>query len=126
MLEDTQAFASFSVNDLEKAKDFYNNTLKIDIEKENDTFFNLALPSDQYVAVYEKPNHKPATYTILNFIVENIDESVKELKQAGIEFKQYNINDMSQDEDGIFRTEEFSMAWFEDTSGNTLALLQQE
>ncbi len=124
------AFSGFSVTDLEKAKKFYSETLGLHVSEEKDMGLQLHLPNGATVFIYDKKNHTPATYTILNFVVENIDETVDELKKKGIEFQQYHMKDMPQDEKGILRGLSVKMgpdiAWFTDPFDNILAVLQEK
>ena len=124
------AFSGFSVKDLGKAKKFYSEVLGLKVTEEKGMGLQLHLPQGGKVFVYDKPNHIPATYTILNFVVENIDEAVDELSKRGVEFAQYHMKDMPQDEKGILRGLEMNMgpdiAWFVDPSDNILAILQDK
>ena len=123
------AFSGFSVNSLEKAKAFYADALGLQVKKD-EMGLHLSLPNGGEVFVYEKPNHVPATYTILNFVVDNIDTAVDELTKKGIKFEQYNTPEMPQDEKGILRGLSLHMgpdiAWFLDPAGNILSLLQDK
>jgi predicted enzyme related to lactoylglutathione lyase len=124
MLKDSYAFSGFSVNDLAEAKKFYYETLGLDVE-ENDQGMMVSLKGSNGVFVYEKADHVPATYTILNFPVEDIDAAVDELVAAGIVFEHY---EGMTDEKGIARGLEInrgpSIAWFKDPAGNFLSVLQ--
>jgi catechol 2,3-dioxygenase-like lactoylglutathione lyase family enzyme len=123
MLETNKAFASFSVNDLQKAKDFYQQTLglKVDESKEG-----LELhPGNTSVFIYPKPNHQPATFTVLNFLVEDIDRAVDELEQNGVTFEQYE-GSIKTDERGIHRNGGPTIAWFKDPAGNILSVVEKE
>ncbi|MGH7250057.1 MAG: VOC family protein, partial [Minisyncoccia bacterium] len=100
MLKVTTTFSSFSANDLAKAQEFYEKTLGLKTEKDS-MGLELHLPGDADVFIYEKKNHEPATFTVLNFIVGNIDEAVDELKSRGVFFERYE--GMSQDEKNIAR-----------------------
>lgn len=125
MFADTPAFSGFSVDDQEAAKKFYGETLGLSVV-DNGMGLMLHLKGCD-VFVYAKPNHQPATYTVLNFAVEDIDKAVDELAAKGIEFERYP--DMGhQDDKGIARGREANMgpdiAWFKDPAGNILAILQ--
>jgi len=120
------AFSGFSVNDMAKAKEFYTKTLGLKLEDEK-MGMQLGLPGGGSVFVYEKPGHEPATFTILNFVVDDIDAAVEELNGQGITFETYP--DMPhQDEKHIARGRAANMgpdiAWFKDPAGNILAVLQ--
>jgi len=118
-------FASYSVKDLDKSKDFYSNTLGLEVEQ-NDMGLMLHLPGGGVVFVYPKENHQPATFTVLNFEVEDVDESVDMLTKKGIKFERYQ--GIQADEKGIARS--FlgnpgpDIAWFEDPDGNIIAVMQ--
>lgn len=129
MLKDSKVFASFSVDDLSKAKEFYSETLGLDVEEREHMGIELQL-NGMRVHVYEKPNHQAASFTVLNFIVNDIDKTVDELVEKGIKFEKYDIPGIEQDEKGISRGLEANMgpniAWFKDLAGNTIAILQTE
>lgn len=124
MFEPVSAFSGFSVNDLAKAKEFYEDTLGLKIDEEMG--LNLKLPGGGTVFVYEKPDHKPASYTALNFVVKDIDEAVEALTKKSVEFEKYD--GMHQDENGVARPPkpEYGppIAWFKDPAGNILSVLQ--
>lgn len=119
------AFSGFSVDDLAKAKQFYTETLGLKLGNEA-MGLELELPNGGSVFVYDKPDHKPAEFTILNFVVDDIDAAVDELKKQGVEFEHYD--NMHQDEKDIARGKSQNMgpdiAWFKDPAGNILAVLQ--
>lgn len=121
MFKETRAFSSFSVDDLEAAKAFYGDTLGIEISEENG-LLNLHLAGGTRVLVYPKPNHVPATFTIVNFPVPDIDSAVRELAARGVTFESYP--DLPTDDSGIFRGGGPLIAWFTDPAGNTLSVLQ--
>lgn len=128
MLKDNNAFSGFSVDDLAKAKDFYGNVLGVEIEDQPDMGLTLKLNGTQ-VFVYPKPDHQPASFTVLNFIVEDIDTAVDGLVAVGVTFERYERMPMDQDEKGIARTDEpasgpTGIAWFKDPAGNVLSLIQ--
>ncbi len=117
------AFSGFSVDDLQKAKQFYGETLGCEVKDEmNGNALELSLPGSGRVFIYAKPNHEPATYTTLNFIVEDIDAAVDELSGKGIKFEHYD--GFPQDEKGIAR-EKISpdIAWFKDPAGNIISVV---
>ncbi len=127
MLTTTHAFSGFSVNDLAAAQQFYVDTLGVDIEEQPGMGFRLKLVDGGEVFVYEKTNHEPASFTILNFVVADIDVAVDELVAAGVSLEHYA--DMTyQDEKGIARGRSAQMgpdiAWFKDPAGNILSVLQ--
>lgn len=128
MFKDTQAFSGFSVDDLEKAKGFYGNTLGLTVDDKGDMGFELTLGSGAKVFVYPKPNHEPAGFTILNFPVEDIDAAVDALAEKGVTMEHYDFGDFKTDEKGIARATDPSdgptIAWFKDPAGNVLSVLQ--
>jgi len=127
MFKTTKAFSGFSVNDLNRAKEFYGKTLGLDVEEVmNGNVLQLNIHGGGTIMIYQKDNHTPATFTILNFPVENIEEAVDGLTARGIRFLQYN-EPIKTDEKGICRRSGGpSIAWFEDPAGNILSVLQSE
>ncbi len=123
MLETNKAFSSFSVNDLQKAKQFYADTLGVKV-KESPEGLELH-PGQQSIFIYPKPNHKPATFTVLNFQVNDIDATVDELKRKGVSFERYE-GEMKTDEKGIHRDGGPTIAWFKDPAGNILSVLESD
>ncbi len=123
MLRDRPTFQGFSVNDIGRAKEFYGGTLGLDVSDEmGGLALHLADGRDAFI--YPKDNHEPATYTILNFQVDDIDAAVDELTRAGVTFEHYGA-DFGQDEKGIARGNEGPLiAWFTDPAGNILSVLQ--
>lgn len=126
------AFSGFSVNDLEAAKDFYVRILGLDLSGE-EMGLQFRLPFGGRLFIYNKPDHKPATYTVFNLVVDDIAEAVDELTEKGVVFEQYPnlIPGASQDAKGIMWSEDPlqdgpSIAWFKDPSGNILAVLQDD
>jgi catechol 2,3-dioxygenase-like lactoylglutathione lyase family enzyme len=122
MFADTKAFSGFSVSDLEQAREFYGGTLGLRTSQE-DGLLVLHLAGDRDTLVYPKDSHLPATYTILNFPVDDIDQAVAELTERGVRFERYE--GMAQDEQGISRGGGPNIAWFTDPAGNILAVLQE-
>ena len=124
MFMNAKAFSSFSVNDLSAAKSFYGDTLELSVA-ETPEGLELEIADDTKVFIYPKPNHTPATFTILNFVVENVEAAVDELTKRGIRFEVYNDGEMKTDAKGIFRGEGGpTIAWFKDPAGNFLSVLQ--
>jgi len=120
MLKDSQAFSGFSSNDIPAAKAFYSNTLGLDVAEDNG-MLNLRFAGGGRGIIYPKPNHEPATFTVLNFPVEDIEAVVDRLVAAGVTFERYP--GMNQDERGINRDEGPAIAWFKDPAGNILSVL---
>jgi predicted enzyme related to lactoylglutathione lyase len=121
MFSTGKAFSGFSVSDIAAAKAFYAGTLGLDVEETNG-MLRLKLGQGARVLVYPKPNHEPATYTIMNFPVDNIDEAVDDLVGRGVTMTRFEGFDL--DERGIFRGGGPFIAWFTDPAGNVLSVLQ--
>jgi catechol 2,3-dioxygenase-like lactoylglutathione lyase family enzyme len=124
MLTESKAFSGFSVNDIQKAKDFYGRTLGLQVS-ESHGLLTLQLAGDNKVLIYPKVNHAPATFTVLNFPVENVDESVDELAKRGVRFEIYDESDIKTDEKGIMRGNGPTIAWFKDPAGNVLSVIEE-
>ncbi len=126
MLKDSATFSGYSVNDIETAKKFYEDTLGLTVEQ-NEMGLELKL-KDQSIFIYEKADHQPASFTVLNFITEDISTKIDEMVEAGITFERYNSLPAQQDERGVLRGLAAKMgpdiAWFKDPAGNILGLLQ--
>ena len=122
MFENTRAFSGFAVDDVQKARDFYGETLGLKTSEEHG-LLTLHLAGDRDTLIYQKPDYTPATYTILNFLVDDIDRAVDELAKRGVQFERYD--GFEQDEKGIFRDEGPYIAWFKDPAGNILSVLQE-
>jgi catechol 2,3-dioxygenase-like lactoylglutathione lyase family enzyme len=122
MLADSKAFNGFAVDDLQKAREFYGETLGLTTSEEHG-LLTLHLPGDRPTLVYPKPDHTPATYTILNFQVQDIDREVDDLAARGVRFERYD--GFEQDEKGVFRGGGPYIAWFTDPAGNILSVLQE-
>ena len=130
MFNHNTSFSSFSVDDLEKARAFYGETLGIEVEAESGMGIRLHLAGGSKMVIYPKEDHTPATFTILNFIVDDIDKAMETLRDKGVEFLRYDREDLPQDDRGVLRGLEAGMgpdvAWFEDPAGNVLSVLQEE
>ena len=125
VLATAKAFASFSVNDLRQAKTFYAQTLGIEIA-EMPEGLELHLAGGVRVFAYPKPNHVPATFTVLNFLVSDIEEAVEDLKARGVRFEHYNEGPLKTDVNGISRGAGPTIAWFKDPAGNILSVIQDK
>ncbi|MGI9019492.1 MAG: VOC family protein [Solirubrobacterales bacterium] len=126
MFASTKAYSGFAVDDVAKARDFYGETLGIEVEvlSEDEGLLRLQLEGgDRPTFVYAKDDLRPANYTILNFSVDDIDEAVAALSAKGVEFERYE--GFEQDDKGIARGPGPQIAWFEDPAGNILAVMQQ-
>ena len=122
MFGNTKAFSGFAVDDLEAAKKFYGDTLGVEVS-EHYGLLTLHLAGGRDTIIYPKPDHAPATFTILNFQVDDIDAAVDEMVSRGIELELYE--GLGQDERGINRAGGPYIAWFKDPAGNILAVLQE-
>lgn len=123
MFANTKAFSGFSVDDLQKAKEFYGQTLGLKVTEEEHGMLDLHLAGDQDILVYPKKDHRPATFTILNFPVDDIDKAVDDLSKKGVRFERYE--GFKADAKGIVRSdgEGPDIAWFKDPAGNILSVL---
>lgn len=127
MFAKTKAFSSFSVDDVDMAKTFYGETLGLEVSEENG-MLTLHIADGGNVLVYPKANHTPASFTVLNFPVDDIDQAVDELTKRGVRFERYDFEGLEQDEKGIARAdggqEGPPIAWFTDPAGNVIAVLE--
>ncbi len=126
MFTTDHAFSGFSVDDLDAAHRFYADTLGIDVEVlEGTGFLQLTLTSGGRVLIYGKPNHQPATFTVLNFPVDDVDSAVDDLIARGVNTKIYDDSEFPTDSRGIMREMGPTIAWFRDPAGNVLAVLER-
>jgi len=124
MLETSKAFSGFSVNDIPKARQFYGETLGLDV-KEDHGMLAIRLASGATVLAYPKPNHTPASFTILNFPVDDVERTVRALRERGVRFEIYREGPYKTDEQGIHRgKDDPTVAWFTDPAGNILSVVQ--
>jgi catechol 2,3-dioxygenase-like lactoylglutathione lyase family enzyme len=123
MFENTRAFSGFSVDDVPEARKFYGETLGLRVSEEYG-MLSLHIAGARDILVYPKPDHTPATFTILNFPVDDIEKAVDELAERGVRFERYD--DSNTDEKGIYRGQGPLIAWFKDPAGNILSVLQQD
>lgn len=124
MFKTAKSFCSFSVNDLQKAKEFYGETLGLNV-KETPEGLELHTGNNT-VFLYPKPNHTPASFTVFNFLVNDIEEAVEELAAMGVTLEHYNMPDLKTDDRGIFRGPGPQIAWFKDPAGNILSVLEEQ
>ena len=124
MFKNTEAFSSFSARDLQAEKRFYGETLGLEV-KESKEGLELNLGGGGHVFIYPKPNHSPASFTVLNFNVDDIDKAVDELAKRGVKFEQYD-GEIATDEKGIHRNGGPKIAWFKDPAGNIISVLQEK
>lgn len=122
MFEESEAYSGFSVDDADRAKRFYSQVLGLPISDIDDEFgmFSIGIGGGRMVFVYTKPDHQPATYTMLNFPVADVEQAVDDLTAKGVEFLRYD--GISQDERGISRGMGPTIAWFPDPAGNVLSV----
>jgi catechol 2,3-dioxygenase-like lactoylglutathione lyase family enzyme len=125
MLGDSKAFSGFAVGDIEKAKEFYGRTLGLKVSESNGSL-TLHLAGGNNVLIYPKPNHTPATFTVLNFPVKDINQAVDELAGRGVRFEIYDLPEIKTDKKGIMRGNGPTIAWFKDPAGNILSVIEQE
>ena len=131
MFTDGTAFSSFSVNDSGRAKEFYREVLGLEISDVPDMpagtgVMNLKVAGGQDILVYAKTDHTPASFTILNFPVSDIESTVGELTRRGVQFEHYSGTPMETDQNGIYRGGGPLIAWFTDPAGNVLSVLQTD
>lgn len=125
MLSESAVFSSFSVNNLQRAKTFYQDILGLKVSDNPMGLIELHLHAGSKIIVYPKPDHVPATFTVLNFPVKNIDEKVDELISKGVSFEQYD-GQIKTDEKGISRNNGGpTIAWFKDPAGNIFSLIEE-
>jgi catechol 2,3-dioxygenase-like lactoylglutathione lyase family enzyme len=124
MLRASNAFSGFSVNDIPKAKKFYSDVLGLKVSEDHG-MLTLHLANGGSVIAYPKENHEPATFTVLNFPVPDVDKTVDELKKKGVRFEHYNTKDLKTDDKGIMRDQGPTIAWFKDPAGNILSVLDE-
>lgn len=125
MLAQSKAFSSFSASDIQKVKEFYGEVLGLDVS-ESQGLLKLHLASGATALIYPKPNHAPASFTVLNFPVESMDKTVDALAKHGVRFEIYSQPGLKTDERGIFRGGGPVIAWFKDPAGNILSILEQK
>lgn len=124
MLKSSKAMSSYSVNDILKAKEFYGNTLGLDVSNGPEGTLVLNMTGGNKTILYPKPNHEPATFTVLNFPVDSVEKAVDELGERGVRFEVYNEQNLKTDSRGIARGNGPTIAWFKDPAGNILSVLE--
>jgi predicted enzyme related to lactoylglutathione lyase len=125
MFENSKAFSGFAAPDIAEEKKFYSQTLGLKTSEQNG-LLTLHLAGGNNVLIYPKPNHVPATFTVLNFPVDDVDRAVDELTKRGVQFELYNQGDLKTDEKGIMRGNGPTIAWFKDPAGNILSVLKPD
>jgi catechol 2,3-dioxygenase-like lactoylglutathione lyase family enzyme len=124
MFKDSKSFSSFSVNDIKKAREFYGGTLGLGVT-ETQEGLELHLAGGNTVFLYPKPNHTPASFTVLNFPVNNIEEAVDELIDVGLRLEHYELPELKTDKRGIAKGPGMKIAWFKDPAGNILSVIEE-
>jgi len=124
MLTDTTVFGSFAVRDTENAKSWYRDTLGLDVRDGQMPGIIEIGTGGSSITVYSKPDHEPATFTVLNILVSDIRSAVADLGRSGVAFEHYDTGDLKTDEDGVMRGEGPSIAWFKDPDGNILSVIE--
>jgi catechol 2,3-dioxygenase-like lactoylglutathione lyase family enzyme len=124
MLNDTAVFGSFAVRDTEDAKTFYRDKLGLDVKDGQMPGIIEIGTGGSSITVYPKPDHQPATFTVLNILVPDISSAVADLGRAGVSFEHYDTGDLKTDEDGVMRGNGPSIAWFKDPDGNILSVIE--
>ena len=125
ILGHSKAFSGFAVGDLEKAKEFYVRTLGLKVSESNG-LLTLHLAGGNNFLIYPKPNHVPATFTVLNFPVDDVDQAVDQLTKRGVRFEIYDLPDLKADKKGIMRGNGPTIAWFKDPAGNILSVIEPD
>lgn len=126
MLEHSKAFSSFSVSDIEKAREFYSSTLGLKVKDSEMGVLELQIAGSASVMIYPKANHQAATFTVLNFPVQSVENIVDALIVKGVRFEHYDYEDLKTDDKGIFRGDGHMIAWFKDPDGNILSVLENQ
>jgi catechol 2,3-dioxygenase-like lactoylglutathione lyase family enzyme len=125
MLKGSRAFSSFSVNDIKGAKEFYSKTLGLIVEDGMEGILSIRLAGGNTAIAYPKTDHIPATFTILNFVVDDLEKAVDELAKRGVRFETYKGTEYETDNNGIFRGGGPKIAWFKDPAGNILSVVAE-
>jgi catechol 2,3-dioxygenase-like lactoylglutathione lyase family enzyme len=127
ILKDSRIFSTFAVPDADKARQFYGETLGLDVrDGQMPGIFEIHQGSEAPVVVYPKPDHKPAVFTVLNFVVGDVERTVDELSAAGVKFEHYDTDGMKTDAKGIVRDQGPDIAWFKDPFGNILSIIGRD
>jgi len=126
MFKHIKAFSGFSVDDTAKAKAFYQDLLGLKVTDGMMDLLFLHIEGSNNILIYPKPNHVPATYTILNFPVDDVEQTVDELIAKGVTFEQYNMDQLKTDKKGIAHFQTITQAWFKDPAGNILSIINSK
>jgi predicted enzyme related to lactoylglutathione lyase len=128
MFKNNKVFSSFSVDDAEKAKEFYSKTLGLEVNDipEMSGIFRVNFSGGSSLMIYQKPNHVPATFTVLNFSVDDVEKAVDDLTKKGVVFEKYDDPQIKTNEKGIASGSGGpKIAWFKDPAGNILSVLEE-
>lgn len=129
MFKNSKSFSSFSVDDAAKAKEFYSQTLGLEVNDipGMDGLLRVNLYGENSLMIYQKTNHVPATFTVLNFHVKDVEKTVDELTKKGVRFEIYDLPDIKTDSKGIAKGEGMpAIAWFKDPAGNILSIIEEQ
>ena len=125
MLKNAEAFSSFSTDDIGAARDFYGGKLGLEVKDSPMGTLELVVGGGQHITIYPKPNHEAASFTVLNFIVPNVERAVDDLTAKGIKMEHYNMPEIKQDSKGIARDDQGpAIAWFKDPADNVVAVME--
>jgi predicted enzyme related to lactoylglutathione lyase len=124
MFTTKQAVGGFTVDDIEQAKEFYGQTLGIDVEEGEMGILTLNVGVDNHVIIYPKPDHRPAGYTTLNLVVDDVDAAADELIERGVTFERYPEIPATPNAKGVYKGNGPTIAWFKDPAGNVLSLIE--
>lgn len=125
MFKNSEIFSSFSVGNIENAKEFYQTILGLTVKEDVMGFLEISVKGNNSILIYPKEDHQPATFTILNFAVVDIEDAVEELNNRGIECEQYE-GEITTDAKGIAREGDHAVAWFKDPAGNILSVIEDK
>jgi catechol 2,3-dioxygenase-like lactoylglutathione lyase family enzyme len=126
MLKNSKAFSGFSVKDIPKTRDFYSKTLGLEVTEEMEGVLKIKLGGGTHIIAYPKADHVPASFTILNFPVSELEKTVDQLAKQGVKFETYKGTKYETDEKGIFRGGGPKIAWFKDPAGNILSVIEEK
>jgi catechol 2,3-dioxygenase-like lactoylglutathione lyase family enzyme len=126
MFKTDRAFSSFSVDDVRRAREFYGETLGLEVSEAMGNSLRLGIDGGRGVFIYPKRDHRPATFTVLNLPVDDLEQAVRDLTQRGVRFEVYDGPDVKTDERGISRGPGPKIAWFKDPAGNILSVIEDE
>jgi catechol 2,3-dioxygenase-like lactoylglutathione lyase family enzyme len=124
MLKESKAFSSFSVRDLNQSRTFYRDTLGLEITEPMGQLA-LQIKGGIHLFIYAKSDHVPATFTVLNFPVDNVEETMSALRERGVKFEIYQDEEYGTDENGLRSDDGMKIAWFKDPSGNILSIIEE-